>query len=157
MVETQSGERRMSGAFETVHFVAVYGTLSFLGILGIWLVVQAAEHGSSVGIRSFAGVLLPAVTASSVYLFNREMLDTLGRLGPGASFALSGLAGVAVMAVLRWFGEGSTVPVAELVVSACFSVLVFSSRALPEKHSLAYYYGVLFGMLVYVILLGFPL
>lgn len=148
---------RMAPVYECVNFLATFGTLTLLAGVCLWLVMSASEAGAFAGIRSLAAVLFPAVIASFIYLFNREILDGLGRVPSGAAFGAAAVAGVAVMLVLRFFVKEFTIPIAELVTSGCFSVLVFSSRALPEKHALSYYYGALSGILLYVVVFGFPL
>jgi hypothetical protein len=65
--------------------------------------------------------------------------------------------GVIVMVALRFFARTSEIPIAELMVSGCFSVLVFSAASTEEDIGLSYYYGAMSGILLYVIILGFPL
>ncbi len=64
--------------------------------------------------------------------------------------------GLLVMAVLRFFAHGAGVPLAEVIVAGCFSVLVFSSAAAIGNKGLSQYYGVMCGILLYVIAFGFP-
>jgi len=51
----------------------------------------------------------------------------------------------------------SPVPVNELLLSASFSILVFSYVSLPQNKVLSYYYGTVSGLLIYMIFFGFPL
>lgn len=70
------------------------------------------------------------------------------------------------MLTLRHLESFSGVPIPELLVASCLALLVFASGSLygmafgrrvrPEDDALSYYYGVVIGMLGYVILLGFP-
>lgn len=158
MSDRRSGEEtNLSGFYEAVHLITVYGTLLFLGLMSIYLVGRASDGGPYPAIRSLAGALFPLVIASFVYIFNKELLEKLGAVHTTLAFLVATAAGVGVMVALRYLASASPIPLAELVLSACFSTLVFSSRSLPDKQALSYYYGVISGMLVYIILFGFPL
>lgn len=80
---------------------------------------------------------------------NRESQDVL-------VFAFTLLIGLVVMQLLTIAPTG--VPLAELVVSGSFSVLLFSLAAFPEDKDKAmfYYFGMMLGFLSYVVILGFP-
>ncbi|MGH7822420.1 MAG: hypothetical protein ACREQ9_21865, partial [Candidatus Binatia bacterium] len=116
-----------------------------------------AEAGAAPAIRSIAALLFAPTIASFVYLFNRDLLNGLARVGIGVAFAAATASGFMIMVVFRFVVRDFALPIAELVTAACFSVLAFSSRTIPEKHALSYYYGVLSGLLAYIILFGFPL
>lgn len=70
------------------------------------------------------------------------------------------------MAAFRFLVDFSPIPVTELLVASCISVLVFASDSLPrlaldvpqssDDQPLAFFYGVASGMLLYIILFGFP-
>lgn len=148
---------RMQGFNEVARLITVYGTPILLVLMGSYLVHNAFGRGSYAGLRSFAAVLLPVVVGSFLYVFNRELLQRVGSVSTVIGFFTGFGLGVAVMFVLRVMGRGSAIPLPELLVSGCFSVLVFSSASTRGDKGLAYYYGVMCGLLLYVILLGFPL
>lgn len=154
---TRGRDDRMGGIYETVNAVAVWGTLTFLACVCLYLIGRAADRGMYPAVRSIAAVVLPSVLASAVYVFNRRVYERLGEVSAAPAFGAALLFGSIVMAILRVVPSDVALPVPELVASASFSILAFTSRTLPERRELAYYYGVFSGMLVYVILFGFPL
>src|SRR3972149_2016906 len=127
-----------------------------LGMIALYLVFAAFERGISLGLRSLASVLLPLVIGSFLYVFNRTTLERLASVSTAIGFA-SGLGmGLVVMAGLRFFGQSAVVPLPELLVSGCFSVLLFSSASGSGGQGLASYYGVMSGLLVYLVVWGVP-
>lgn len=155
-----------SAIYDAVRFITVFGTLLILAALALFLVTRAGRGGFYPGIRSFASVLLPIIIGSFVFVFSRETIERLRALRTAWAFSVSTLFGVAIMVTLQFLSQLSEVPIAELLVSACFSLLVFASgspaavalsgSAELANRSLSYYYGVVSGMLLYVVLLGFP-
>lgn len=139
-----------------VHPFTVFVTPTFIFTLMTYLVLAAFGAGFGQGIRSFAGVLLPLVVITFIFIFQRELLETLGRIPTLLSFAGAFGAGFLVMLAIQTVGRASGIPVTELVLSASFSLLVFSYATLREMKMLSYYYGMISGFLVYIILLGFP-
>lgn len=154
---TEETRPRHEAFFEMVRTITIYGTLSFLAVVGMYLVFQSFGGGFYPGVRSFAGALLPIIIGSFVYLASRKSLRAVATLHTGISFPIGIVAGVLVMGVLHFFAQESSIPLAELVVASCFSVLVFSSGAAPGDKPLSMYYGVISGLLLYIILFGFPL
>ena len=147
---------RHEAFFEFVRAITIYGTLLFLATVGAYLVMQSFRGGFYPGVRSFAGALLPIIIGSFVCLARKQSLQMVATLHTGVSFAIGVIAGLVVMGVLQFFAHQSAIPLAELVVSGCFSVLVFSSGAAPGDKPLFMYYGVISGLLLYIILFGFP-
>lgn len=77
------------------------------------------------------------------------------RLPLWMTFSLSLIAGMVVMFLLS-SGLFAGVPLTELVMSSSFAVLVFGALALERDAMFSYYYGLLFGMLGFVIMFGVP-
>jgi hypothetical protein len=147
----------MEGVHETTRFITLYGTPALLGLICFYLVFAAFGRGASSGLRSLASVLLPVVIGSCLYVFKRPALERLASVSTAIGF-VGGLGmGLVVMAALRLSGQSVVVPLPELLVSGCFSVLVFSSASGSEDRGLAAYYGVMSGLLVYLVILGVPL
>lgn len=163
---SQEGNSRTSVLYEAVRFVTVFGTLFILIALGAFLVIRASRGGFSPGIRSFASVLLPIIVGSFLFMFQRELVEGLRAVRTGYAFGVAMALGLLIMVTLRFLERLSEIPIPELLVSACFSVLVFSSGSLnvlassggreESDRPLSYYYGVVSGLLVYIILFGFP-
>jgi hypothetical protein len=146
----------MSVVHETVRAIAVYGTLATLVLVALYLVLGAFGRGFAAGLRSLAATLLPLVAASFLYLFRRPALERLAAASTLAALAGGLGLGLLTMVALQFFGGGRSVPLAELVVSGCLSVLVFSSAAGPPDRGLVWYYGVLCGVLAYLVVWGVP-
>lgn len=146
----------MQVVHETVRLIAVYGTLATLVLIALYLVLGAFGRGFAAGLRSLAGVMLPVVVASFLHVFRRGILERLAGVSTLAGVA-GGLAlGLLTMTALQYLSRGVASPLAELVVSACFAVLVFSSAAGHPDRGLVWYYGVLCGLLVYLVAWGVP-
>ena len=155
MTGSPDAAARRSALLEPMHFLVVYGTIGFLSLLCLLLVVRAAQGGFAASMRSLAAVLLPIVVASFLRAFASERVGRFAGLPPAPAFALGAGAGAVVMAVVD-ATERSGIPIAELVVSASLAVLVFAGRDASQRPALASYYGTVTGALGYVILLGFP-
>lgn len=149
-----------------VRFLTVFGTLGSLGCLALYLVWLAFRSGFHAGIRSTSGILLPILAGSFAFVVSRDSLRRIQALPVGIAFSGSLVAGALVMAVLRLVVPLSPIPVAEILVASCISVLVFASDSLPRlafdtpppaaDRPLALFYGVAAGMLLYIVLFGFP-
>jgi hypothetical protein len=147
---------KMMAVYDVVRFLTIYGTPSLLVLVGLYLVSLAFGRGLASGFRSLASLLFPVVIASFLYVFNRELLRGLAGASAVVGFLIGFVMGVVVMSVLQLVPRSGDVPLAELMTSGCFSVLVFSSVASPEEKVFTYYYGVLSGLLLYVIVRGVP-
>ena len=147
----------LTGVYESIHRLTVYGTLTFLVLVGGYLVACDFGRDVSGGVRSLAAALFPITTASFVFVFARELFEQLGEVPPGVSFLGSAGAGFVLMLMLTILGDSSALPLVPLLLSTCFAVLAFSSGSLRDNKALPYYYGAVSGLLIYVILFGFPL
>ena len=141
---------------KVVHPFTVFATPVFVLFLMFNLVFYSFGKGFSSGIRSFAGVLLPLIMVTFIFVFQKELLEKLGKIPALISFFASLIIGIVVMVVVRAFAYSSAVPVTELVLSGSFSILVFSYVGLRENKMLSYYYGMISGFLIYIIFWGFP-
>ncbi len=141
---------------KVVHPFTVFATPVFVLFLMIYLVFYAFRGGFYPGVRSFAGVLLPLIMVTFIFIFQKELLEKLGEIPTLFSFFASLIIGIVVMVVVRFFVYFSAVPIAELVLSGSFSILVFSYVSFRENKMLSYYYGMISGFLIYIIFWGFP-
>jgi hypothetical protein len=91
-----------------------------------------------------------------IFIFQRELIEKLGKIPIILSFTISLLVGLLVMVVIGYFFRGQSVPVTELVLSGSFSILVFSYVSLQGNEILSYYYGMVTGFLLFIIFFGFP-
>jgi hypothetical protein len=147
---------RMVAVYDFARFMTFYGTPLLLAAVGLYLNVQAFGRGPATGFRSLAALLFPVVIASFLYVFNRDLLRKLGGVSPAPGFLAGAAMGIVLMLVLELVPRASAVPLAELTVSGCFAVLVFSSVASEGDNVFTYYYGALSGLLLYVIVRGLP-
>ncbi len=143
---------------KVLHPLTVFGTPSFLLILLIYFLARAFMQGLPYGIRSVAGFLLPLIFSTFIFIYQKELLAKLGDVNVVISFIISLGWGMIIMVIIRIFtAMSSPVPVTELMLSASFSILVFSYVTLPQNKVLSYYYGIVCGLLIYMIFFGFPL
>ena len=155
--ERRSSGPDLTGLYESIHVFTVYGTLLFLVMAGGYLVARDFSRDFYGGVRSLAAALFPVTTASFVFVFAKELFEQLGEVPAGLSFVVAGAAGFVLMVLLELLGDSAAMPLAPLLLSACFAVLAFSSGSLRDNKALPYYYGMMSGLLIYVILFGFPL
>jgi hypothetical protein len=146
----------LEGVYETARFITVYGTPAALGFVALYLVLTAFTVGFTAGLRSLAGVLLPIVIGSFLFVFQRTMLERLAGAATAIAFTAGTGLGLLVMAALQRFGQSVAVPLPELMFSGCFSILVFSSATGSGGRGLALYYGVMSGLLAYLVVWGVP-
>ena len=139
-----------------VHPFTIFATPTFVFVLMIYFVLHDFGGGFAAGMRSTAGVLFPLIMATFVFIFQKELLQRLGRLPTLMSFLIALIIGLLVMVAIRLFARSDTVPIAELVLSGSFSLLVFSYASLGGNKMLSYYYGMISGFLLYIIFVGFP-
>lgn len=157
MSEKKKDGQDFTEIYKFVHFSATYGTLALLIFLLLFLINTDFVAGTSLGLRSLAASLFPIVIGSFIFAFNRELLEYMGSIHASLAFLISSVVGGSAMFVLQWTPPEMNLPLAELISASSFSLLVFSSGALKQKETLAYYYGYLSGVLLYVILVGVPL
>lgn len=154
---SETDHSKLEAIYDFARSLTVYGTPIFLALIVLYLVIQAFSQGFTTGLRSLAGSLFPLVMASFLYVFNRELLRRTADVSTVVGF-LSGFAmGIVLMLVLEVMRRVAGIPLGEIMVSGCFSLLVFSSISSPGDKVFVYYYGTLTGLLVYVIVRGFPL
>lgn len=139
---------------KVLHPFAVAATPLFIFGLIMYFLFSAFQEGIYPGVRSLAGALLPLIAATFLYIFQRTQLEKLG----GArilwwGFFASALIGFGAMALIRYVGRA---PITEVVLSGILSALAFSYASIRESKVFVYYYGVIFGFLIYIVVLGFP-
>lgn len=147
----------LTGIYESIHVLTVYGTLLFIVLVAGFLVVRDFGQDAYVGVRSLAAALLPITIASFVFVFARELFEQLGEIPPGFSFVGAAASGFILMLILLIAGDSSALPLAPLLLSGCFAVLVFGSGSLRDNKVMPFYYGLVSGLLLFVIFFGFPL
>ncbi len=134
--------------------IALFAAPAFLAVLTVYFVVQAFTRSAGSGVRSFAAVLLPLMVLALLVAFKRNSLRRAEAVPSFWVFLATLGIGSAVMALLKLTPTG--VPLPELVISASFSILIFSRVALTRDKMMFYYFGMVLGFLVYVVILGFP-
>lgn len=138
------------------HFLYPFAMVSApagLFALMVLLVQDAFFADLSTGIRSFAAVLLPLMTVTYLYTFKRRLLETAERVPTVIAVGLTFVVGFFAMALLA---RGGSIPLRELVLSGTFSVLLFSRYTLADQKVMSFYFGVILGVLSFVIVMGFP-
>jgi hypothetical protein len=134
-------------------FAMVATPLFLLGLI-VYFVFQAFSDSTGDGVRSFAAVLLPLMTLALLVAFRKEKLQKAEKLPSTWAFFLTLAVGIGVLALLAITPTG--IPLPELVLSGSFSVLIFSYVALSQDKAMFYYFGMVLGFLLYVVILGFP-
>ena len=142
---------------KVVHPFTIVATPLFILLLMIYLIYNSFTSGVYAGIRSFAGCLLPLILVTFIFIFQRDLLERLGKISTLLSFIISLFIGVLLMVVIGSLANNQSIPITELVLSGSFSILVFSYVSLEGNKMLSYYYGMISGFLLFIIFFGFPL
>jgi len=156
--------RDRSEPYEFVRIAVMLGTLISLAAICIYLVVSAFNFGPSTGIRSTAGIILPLVIGGFLAVFKRDLFDKASTLPPSIAFLVAVGFGVLVMLQMRNIAALRIAPIAELIVAAGLTILLYAPGSVPgitqettqSDVCMAYYFGVVSGMLGYVVFMGFP-
>jgi len=137
-----------------VHPFVIAATPLFLLGLIVYFVASAFREGIYPGLQSAAGALLPLIAVTYLFGFQGDRLAALGR-PPALRLGFVGalVIGFGAMAMVHALGRA---PITEVVLSAIFSGLVFCYASLREQRVFAYYYGMMLGILGYIVLRGFP-
>jgi hypothetical protein len=132
---------------------ALVAAPAFLLALIVFFVARAFSEGLQPGVRSFAAVLLPLMIMTFIAKYRPESAGKLARIPGFVAFTVMFVVAGATMQLLTF---STKVPVAELVLSAAFSIIVLGYVQLKRARVITYCIGTVLGALCYVVLLGFP-
>lgn len=151
-------------SFDLLRASVMVCALTSLVLICGYFVVVAFGAGSSAGMRSVAGILLPFVVGGFVVVFRRSLFERVAEIPPVLAFAAALAFGVGVMLLIENLEAFRQAPIAELIVATGLSLFTYapgaviaSDRSKAQKDVwMAYYFGTVGGMLGYVVLLGLP-
>ena len=140
------------------------GTLVSLALICAYFAVSAFEVSGSAGIRSVAGILLPFVVGGFLAVFNRRLFEKAAAVPFSVAFSVALVFGVIVMLLIRNFGSLQFAPIAELIIASVLTLFLYAPGAMTgitkdttrDDVWIAYYFGMVSGMLGYVVFMGFP-
>lgn len=145
---------------KVLHPLILVVTPIFILVLLIYLNYRSFSTGFWAGIRSLAGILFPLFFATLLFIYKRELINRLRKTRILYSSLLSFLIGIILMVVIKVFGTydlaSKGVPIAEIVLSGSLSLLVWTNVGEKDSKALSYYYGMILGILFYIIIWGFP-
>ena len=156
--------QRTPEPYEFVRVAVMLITLFSLGMICFYLVTTAFDVDFATGVRSIAGVMLPLVLGGFLAVFKRGLFDKASQLSPSIAFVVAAVFAVIVMLLIENIDLLRSAPIAELIVAAGLTILLYAPGSLPgftqvtERSDvwMAYYFGMVSGMLGYVVLIGFP-
>ncbi len=140
-----------------LHPVTVIGTPVFLLGLIVHLVSSAFRKDTFQGVRAAAGALLPLICMTFLFVFRREFINIMSPDSLWPRFVMSliwGMIAMGTVSLVRMYDVD--IPAGECVLSSTFSILVFGYVGLSDSRILVYYYGVVCGLLLYIVIFGFP-
>ena len=157
-------DRNRNEPFELIRVAVMLGTLVSLALICGYFAVSAFGISSSAGIRSMAGILLPFVAGGFLAVFNRRLFEKAAAVPFSAAFAVAIFFGVVVMLLIRNIGSLQIAPIAELVIASVLTLFLYAPGAMTgitkdttrDDVWMAYYFGMVSGMLGYVVFMGFP-
>jgi len=155
---------RTNDTFDIIRVAVMICALLSLALICGHFILRAFGASTSAGLRSMAGVLLPFVVGGFLVAFNRSVFERVARVPPMLAFASALGFGIVVMLLLENSSTLANIPVAELVVASGLSLFLYTPGAVMTGKSaldhrevwVAYYFGVVSGMLGYVVIVGFP-
>lgn len=158
-------QTRQNDSYDFIRTTVMLATLLSLALICGYFVITAYGVSTSVGVRSTAGILLPLVIGGFLAVFNRGLFEKAASLPSPVAFTVALIFGVVVMLLIRHLDSLRTAPIAEIVVASGLSVFLYAPGAMPglmqETESndiwMAYYFGLVSGMLGYIVFIGFPL
>lgn len=153
----EDARNRLAAVQELAQTITLYLTPGLLALLGFFLLASSFPAGGREVVRSLAGLLLPVIFGSYLYVFQRKALLFIAQLAPGLGFLIGVGMGALVVGMLGLFYGAQLIPIPELLTSGCFSVLVFSAAAKRDDSGIALFYGVMCGALAYIVVFGWPL
>jgi hypothetical protein len=143
---------------KVLHPFAVFATPTFILILMVFFVGRAFNSGINNGVRSFAGVILPLIIMTYIFIFQKDLIAILGKINTILSFFISLFWGFLVMVLISILSTSTSgIPIKEIILSGSFSILVFSYVSIRENKMLSFYYGIIAGFLFFIIFFGFPI
>ncbi|MFQ6007109.1 MAG: hypothetical protein ACE5OQ_16590 [Woeseia sp.] len=156
--------RNRTAPYEFVRIVVMLATLGSLSMICAYLVISSFGESFAAGVRSTAGVLLPLVVGGFIAVFNRSLFDRLSSLPAVPAFIIALIFGVLIMVLIRNLDSLRFAPISELIISGGLSALLYAPGALRgfmnasggSDHWVAYYFGIVSGMLGYLVFMGYP-
>ncbi len=142
-----------------IHPLTIVMTPICLLLITSYFVVVSFQTNIYSGIRSLSAALFPLIIITFIHIFKRSLLSSLGKPNIWLSFISSVVWGFILMLMLRLSGDlfPSYFPLSEIILSGSFAVLVFSYAEDVENNKvLSYYYGLITGFLLYIVIVGFP-
>jgi hypothetical protein len=134
---------------------ASFAAPAFLLVLIIYFIWRGFTVDLSSGLRSFAAALLPLMIVTYLTTTRRAELSRRTALVPSwVTFIVMLAIGAALMPIASLSGS---VPIAELVLAGCFSVLVGGYVLIEDRDkTMSYYFGLILGVLGSVVVAGLP-
>lgn len=134
---------------------ASFAAPAFLLLLVVFFIWRAFAVDLSSGLRSFAAALLPLMIVTYLTTARRADLSSrTARVPNWITFVAMLIIGAVLMPIVSISGS---VPIAELVLSGCFSVLVGGYVLIEDRDkAMSYYFGLILGVLGSVVLTGLP-
>jgi hypothetical protein len=145
-------------------FMIVVSRLILAGLL-LNLIIQAFTINPETGIKSIAATVLPILIAGYISFANksanrtRAVLSVPHEMLNVVLFVLSGIWLIFLMLFTRYivlyFNHG--VPLGEVVLSITLSIFMLVTDRLPFKSIVACAYGIISGLLTYILIFGLSL
>jgi hypothetical protein len=150
--------------FDFIKVAVMLGTLLSLAFICGYFAISAFAISGSAGIRSLAGILLPLVIGGFLAVFNRRLFEKAAGVPFAAAFVVSLVFGVIVMTLMRYIDSLRFAPIAELIIGSVLTLFLYAPGAMKGITAdttrndvwMAYYFGLVSGMLIYVVFMGFP-
>lgn len=142
-----------SALITLINVITMVGTLLILLSMAIFLLWAQFQAGFDQGFRSLAGLLLPWIIITFLYktINPQEWTTEITGIGLFIVFVISGIIGFLIVPGMIVISTilSPGVPVREVIISGVLSIMLYGRLN-------TIFYGVFSGLLLFLILRGFP-
>ena len=120
----------------------------------VGIVARAFAKKSTLGIRAFAGALLPFIIVVFIFVYDSAFFSNIASRGGVFGFLVSLFVGFAVPFLREIKDPATSTTLGAFCGSTSFSALVFGYAAIQDSRVFVFYYGFTIGVLCHVVLVG---
>jgi hypothetical protein len=143
---------------QTLNRVIIMAARVILAGLLLNLIIQAFAVSSEAGIKSLAAAILPLLIAGYISFSSKShySLGTTHEIVDIIFYIMSGLWMIFLLILTRYaiVSSGRGMPLGEVAISITFSIFMLITGRIPFKSLVACAYGIMSGLLIYVLIFG---
>ena len=146
---------------QTLNRLIIMAARVILAGLLLNLIIQAFAVSSQTGVKSLAAAILPLLIAGYISFStkSRSSLGTTHEIVDIIFYIMSGIWMIFLLVLTRYavISSDRGMPLGEVVISVTFSIFMLITGRIPFKSLVACAYGIISGLLIYVLIFGLAL